>query len=141
YRGERLSGSAALARVGLTPLALEAKEGLALLNGTHLMAASAALSFLDVEREFSAALVAAGMSIDACRGTDEFLDPGVHLARGQQGQAEVASRLAALMAGSEIVPSHLHNDPRVQDPYSLRCAPQVLGASLDGIRFAQGVVE
>jgi len=141
YRGERLSGSAALARVGLTPLELEAKEGLALLNGTHLMAASAALSFLDVERVFSAALVAAAMSIDACRGTDEFLDPGVHLARGQQGQAEVASRLAALMAGSEIVPSHLHNDPRVQDPYSLRCAPQVLGASLDGIRFAQGVVE
>lgn len=141
FRGERLRGGDALARAGLTPLELEAKEGLALINGTHLMAASASLSLVDVERVFSAALVAAAMSIDACRGTDEFLDPGVHLARGQDGQTEVASRLAALIAGSEIVPSHLHNDPRVQDPYSLRCAPQVLGACLDGIRFARGIVE
>ncbi|HEU5073182.1 MAG TPA: histidine ammonia-lyase, partial [Polyangiaceae bacterium] len=139
--GERMNGAAALARAGLAPLELEAKEGLALINGTHLMAASAALSLWDIERVFSAALVAAAMSIDACRGTDEFLDPGVHLARGQEGQTEVASRLAALIAGSEIVPSHLHNDPRVQDPYSLRCAPQVLGACLDAIRFARGVVE
>ncbi|HEY6816222.1 MAG TPA: histidine ammonia-lyase [Croceibacterium sp.] len=141
FGGERLSGSMALARVGLTALELEAKEGLALINGTHLMAASAALSLLDIERVFAAALVAAAMSIDACRGTDEFLDPGVHLARGQHGQSEVASRLAALIAGSQIVPSHLHGDPRVQDPYSLRCAPQVLGACLDAIRFARGVVE
>lgn len=141
FRGERLHGGEALARAGLQPLELEAKEGLALINGTHLMTASAALSLLDVERVFSAALVAAAMSIDACRGTDEFLDPGVHLARGQAGQIEVASRIAALIAGSEIVPSHLHNDPRVQDPYSLRCAPQIMGASLDAIRFARGVVE
>jgi len=140
-RGERLPGRTALERAGLVPLELEAKEGLALINGTHLMAASAALSLMDVERVFSAALVAAAMSIDACRGTDEFLDPGVHRVRGQDGQAEVASRLAQLILGSEIVPAHLHNDPRVQDPYSLRCAPQVLGACLDGIRFARGLVE
>ena len=141
FRGERLHGGAALAQAGLSPVVLEAKEGLALINGTHLMAASAALSLADVERVFSAALVAAAMSIDACRGTDEFLDAGVHQVRGQDGQSEVASRLAALISGSEIVPSHLHNDPRVQDPYSLRCAPQVLGAALDAIHFARALVE
>lgn len=139
--GERVSGLEALERAGLAPLRLDAKEGLALINGTHLMAASAALSLADIERVFSAALTAAAMSIDACRGTDEFLDERVHLARGQSGQAEVARRLSALIAGSEIVPSHLHHDSRVQDPYSLRCAPPVLGASLDCIRFVQSVVE
>jgi len=141
FQGERLSGRVALERARLAPLELEAKEGLALINGTHLMAASAALSLADIERVFSAGLVAAAMSIDACRGTDEFLDARVHQARRQDGQSEVASRLRALILGSEIVPSHLHNDPRVQDPYSLRCAPQVLGAALDGIRFARGLVE
>jgi histidine ammonia-lyase len=105
------------------------------------MAAEAALALVDAERVFSAALSAAAMSIDACRGTDAFLDARVHAARGQSGQAEVARRLAVAMAGSEIVPSHLHDDPRVQDPYSLRCAPQVLGAALDVMRFARGVVE
>jgi histidine ammonia-lyase len=125
----------------MPPLELAAKEGLALINGTHLMAASAALSLVDIERLFSAALVGAAMSIDACRGTDEFLDQRVHRARGQLGQTEVAQRLSSLIAGSEIVPSHLHHDPRVQDPYSLRCAPQILGACLDSIRFARGIVE
>jgi histidine ammonia-lyase len=140
-RGEqRLSGAEALRAAGLGPLALEAKEGLALINGTHLMAALGALVLADVERVFSAALSAAAMSIDACRGTDAFLDARVQAARGQPGQSEVAARLLALICGSEIVPSHLHGDPRVQDPYSLRCAPQVLGAALDAFRFAQGVV-
>ncbi len=139
--GECVTGAEALARSGLTPLELKAKEGLALINGTHMMAASAGLSCADVQRLFSAALVAAAMSIDACRGTDEFLDERVHAARGQPGQREVAERLAALIASSEIVPSHLHHDPRVQDPYSLRCAPVVLGACLDAIHFVEGVVE
>lgn len=139
--GESLTGPEALARAGITPLELEAKEGLALINGTHLMSASAALALADVENVFSAALVAAAMSIDACRGTDEFLDDRVHSARGQEGQVEVARRLSTLIAGSAIVPSHLHDDPRVQDPYSLRCAPQVLGACLDCIRFVGGIVE
>jgi histidine ammonia-lyase len=139
--GERLSGRDALARIGLAPLVLEAKEGLALVNGTHLMAAAGALSSFDAERLFDAALCAAALSLDACRGTDAFLDERVHVARGQLGQIEVARRLRELMAGSQIVPSHLHGDSRVQDPYSLRCAPQVLGAALDLLGFARAVVE
>lgn len=139
--GELLSGRDALARAGLEPLELEAKEGLALINGTHLMAASAALVLEDLERVLSAALCAAAMSIDACRGTDAFLDERVHDARGQSGQGEIAARLRNLMDGSQIIPSHLHNDSRVQDPYSLRCAPQVMGAALDAIRFSRQLVE
>jgi histidine ammonia-lyase len=138
---ELLSGAEALQRVGLEPLELEAKEGLALINGTHLMAASAALLLQDLERVLCAALCAAAMSIDACRGTDAFLDARVHDARGQRGQSQVAARLRALIAGSQIIPSHLHGDARVQDPYSLRCAPQVMGAAVDALAFARGVVE
>ena len=141
HNGGRISGRDALGRAGLAPLTLEAKEGLALINGTHLMAALGALAHCDAERVFSAALCAAAMSADACRGTDAYLDERVHLARCQPGQIEVAQRLRALLEGSQIVPSHLHDDPRVQDPYSLRCAPQVLGASLDTLRFSRDVVE
>ncbi len=139
--GQRVVAAEALRRAGLAPLVLSAKEGLALINGTHLMAALGALTLSELERVFSAALCAAAMSIDACRGTDAFLDVRVQRARGQQGQTEVAERLSQLIDASEIIPSHLHGDPRVQDPYSLRCAPQVLGAALDAIRFARGIVE
>jgi histidine ammonia-lyase len=139
--GRTLPGGEALRAAGLAPLALEAKEGLALINGTHLMAATGALLLADVDRLFAAALCAAAMSIDGCRGTDAFLDARVHAARGQSGPSEVAARLRALIDGSQIIPSHLHNDPRVQDPYSLRCVPQVLGAALDAIRFVRRAVE
>lgn len=139
--GELLSGREALARAGLTPLELEAKEGLALINGTHLMAASATLVLHDLERVMRAAVCAAAMSIDACRGTDAFLDARVHEARGQSGQSDVAARLRRLIEGSQIVPSHLHGDSRVQDPYSLRCAPQVIGAAEDAFAFARQLVE
>jgi histidine ammonia-lyase len=141
HHGRRITGREALELLDVPPLVLEAKEGLALINGTHLMAAYAALVLADTERLFSAALCAAAMSTDACRGTDAYLDDRVHEARCQLGQREVATRLRALLAGSQIVPSHLHDDPRVQDPYSLRCAPQVLGASLDAIHFVQSIVE
>lgn len=141
YRGQTLTGAEALRQLGMAPLTLEAKEGLALLNGTHLMAGIGALVLADTERLFSAALCAAAMSADACRGTDAYLDARVHDARRQHGQRTVATRLRALIEGSQIVPSHLHDDPRVQDPYSLRCAPQVLGAALDGIEFAGAIVE
>jgi len=141
FEGQRLGGREALHAAGLVPIELEAKEGLALINGTHMMAAIAALVLADLDRLFAAALCAAAMSIDACRGTDAFLDGRVHAVRGQAGQSVVAAALAALIEGSQIVPSHLHNDPRVQDPYSLRCAPQVLGAALDAIRFARRTVE
>lgn len=141
HNGGRISGRDALGRLGAAPLVLEAKEGLALINGTHLMTALGALAHFDADRLFSAALNAAAMSADACRGTDAYLDERVHVARAQHGQAEVAARLRQLLAGSQIVPSHLHDDPRVQDPYSLRCAPQVLGASLDALRFSRSLVE
>lgn len=138
--GRRMSGAQALSSAGIAPLTLEAKEGLALINGTHLMAAIGALVLADVDRLLAAALCASAMSIDACRGTDAFLDPRVHAARRQPGQIEVAARIQALIAGSEIVPSHLHDDPRVQDPYSLRCVPQVLGAAFDALEYARGVI-
>lgn len=139
--GSRKAAGAALKAAGLTPLTLEAKEGLALINGTHLMAASGALTVHDVDRLVDAALAAAAMSIDACRGTDTFLDERVHEARCQAGQMEVARRLRGLIAGSGIVPSHAEDDPRVQDPYSLRCVPQVVGAAVDVIGFVRGVIE
>ena len=141
YKDREVSGSDALAAAGLEPIELSAKEGLALINGTHLMAAQSALALADVERLLPAALCAAAMSIDACRGTDAFLEERVHAIRCQHGQAEVASRLSSLIAGSEIIPSHLHDDPRVQDPYSLRCAPVVLGAALDQINHVRTIVE
>lgn len=139
-RGE-VKGAEALSGAGIAPLQLEAKEGLALINGTHLMAAQAALLCRDFETTFEAALAAAAMSIDACRATDAFLDARVHQARSQPGQTHVARCLRELLAGSEIVPSHQENDPRVQDPYSLRCAPQVLGAAWDCLGYVKQAVE
>jgi histidine ammonia-lyase len=141
FRNTELDGHAALAAAGLTPLPLEAKEGLALINGTHLMAAQGALLLDEWHSLFSAAQIAAAMSIDACRGTDSFLDDRVHLARNQPGQRTVAARLRTLLAGSQIVESHKENDPRVQDPYSLRCTPQVLGAAADAADFVRACVE
>ncbi|MEZ6243477.1 MAG: histidine ammonia-lyase [Phycisphaerales bacterium] len=134
HKSERIAGGEALRRAGLKPITLEAKEGLALINGTHLMSARLALIWADLGRVFDAAVIATAMSIDACRGTDEFLDPRVYEARNQPGPAEVAERLRALLAGSQILPSHAENDPRVQDPYSIRCAPIVLGSVSDSLR-------
>lgn len=140
-KGEMMAGGEALRRAGIAPLRLGPKEGLALINGTHLMAAQAALAVVDAERVFDAALCACAMSIDACRGTDAFLDERVYAARNQGGPRRVAVRLKQLLSGSEIIPSHSANDPRVQDPYSLRCAPVVLGAALDAFDHVRGIVE
>jgi len=129
--GRVQSGAAAMKSAAIKPVTLKAKEGLALINGTHLMAAQGVLLVEDVRNLFNAALVAAAMSIDACRATDAFLDDRVHRLRGQPGQFIVAEQLRDLLDGSGIIPSHRLNDPRVQDPYSLRCSPQVLGAALD----------
>ncbi|MBL8760463.1 MAG: histidine ammonia-lyase, partial [Phycisphaerae bacterium] len=134
------AGAAMRAR-GIEPVVLEAKEGLALINGTHLMAAQGALACHDFELLFRAALVAGAMSIDACRATDAFLDPRVHDARCQPGQAHVARELTRLMHASEIVRSHVENDPRVQDPYSLRCMPPVLGGAWDAFQHVKSVIE
>ncbi len=138
--GRVMTGSAAIKRAGIKPVTLAAKEGLALINGTHLMAAQASLFVRDFERLFDAALVAAAMSIDACRATDAFLDDRLHHAREQLGQSVVASRLRSLIEGSKILPSHTLNDPRVQDPYSLRCAPQILGAAWEAFWYVRACV-
>jgi histidine ammonia-lyase len=139
--GRVRSGGEALTAGGLPPLTLEAKEGLALVNGTHFMAAMGGLALADTERLGRAAVSAAAMAIDACRGTDAFLDERLHAARNQPGQVDVARALREQLAGSQIVPSHAEEDPRVQDPYSLRAAPQVLGAALDAVAVVRGVFE
>ncbi|HKK23075.1 MAG TPA: histidine ammonia-lyase, partial [Pseudohaliea sp.] len=130
-----------LAEARIAPVPLEAKEGLALLNGTHLMAAMALLAVHDAERLVAAALGSAAMALDACRGTDAPLDERIHALRRQPGQIAVAARLRQLLEGSTILPAHLIDDPRVQDPYCLRCTPQVLGAALDGIAHVRRVTE
>ncbi len=141
FEGRALPGADAIEAAGLAPLVLEAKEGLALLNGTHLMCSLGALALCDVRRLRRAAVAAAAMAIDACRATDEFLDPRLHSARCQEGQRRVADALRGQLAGSQIVEDHRTDDPRVQDPYCLRAAPPVLGAAFDMIDFAQGVFD
>ncbi len=131
HKGKRISGEKALKVAGLKPCELGPKEALALINGTHLMAAQAALATPRVRRLFDAAICACAMSMEAIRSTDRFLDARVHDLRAQRGQQRVAARLRTLLDGSAIRTSHEHDDPRVQDPYSFRCAPQVLGGALD----------
>ncbi|HWA43704.1 MAG TPA: histidine ammonia-lyase, partial [Hypericibacter adhaerens] len=138
--GEVMPAQAALSALGLKPLALEAKEGLALLNGTQVSTALAAAALLEAERLFQAALVSGSLSVDAAAGSDVPFDPRIQAVRGQPGQIEVAELYRAILAESEIRRSHLDCD-RVQDPYSLRCQPQVMGAALDMLRFACGAVE
>ena len=128
--GEVLEAGEALARIGAAPLVLEAKEGLALLNGTQVSTALAVTAWGKARRLFEAALVAGAMSVDAALGSDVPFDPRLQRVRNQPGQAEVAARLAELLAGSAIRASHRNCD-RVQDPYCLRCQPQVMGAAWD----------
>jgi histidine ammonia-lyase len=130
YRGRTLSARAGLARAGLKPLRLAAKEGLALLNGTQVSTALALAGLFAIENVFATALVAGAMSVDALKGSDAPFDARIHVLRRQPGQQLVARRLRALLAGSRVRASHL-DCSRVQDPYSLRCQPQVMGACLD----------
>jgi histidine ammonia-lyase len=141
YQGERLLGSEALRRAEIEPLQLEVKEGLALLNGTQAMGAVGALALYRAERVTRLADVAGAMSLEALKGTPVAFDERIHAARPHPGQLEVATHLRGLLVGSEIRQSHLENDPRVQDAYSLRCMPQVHGAVRDTLRYARGVVE
>jgi histidine ammonia-lyase len=134
--GEALPAAVALERSGLAPATLAAKEGLALLNGTQFSTAHALAGLFEAERAFLAALATGALSTDAARGSDAPFDPRIHALRRHRGQIDVADCLRSLMAGSAIRASHLHNDPRVQDPYCLRCQPQVMGACLDLIRQA-----
>jgi histidine ammonia-lyase len=132
--------SLALAAIGLAPIELAAKEGLAVLNGTQVSTALALVGLFAIEDAYSAAVVAGAMSVDAAAGSDTPFDPRIHALRGQRGQIDVAARYRQLLAESEIRRSHVEDDPRVQDPYSLRCQPQVMGACLDGIRYAAEVL-
>jgi histidine ammonia-lyase len=134
--GEIMPAEAALARAGLAPIVLRPKEGLALLNGTQFSTAEALASLLAIECVFRAALVTGALSTDAAKGSDTPFDARIHELRGHRGEMDVAAALRTLMAGSSIRASHLVNDDRVQDPYCLRCQPQVMGAVLDLARHA-----
>jgi len=139
--GETLSAEDALARVGLTPLTLGPKEGLALLNGTQCSTALALAGLFAAEAAFAAGIAAGALSVDALKGSDAPFDARIQLLRGQPGQIAVAARLRALMAGSAIRDSHREGCAKVQDPYSLRCQPQVMGAVLDVLRNAAATLE
>jgi histidine ammonia-lyase len=140
YQGERLPATDALERAGIRAIQLSAKEGLALINGTQVSTALAIDALLATDRLFEAAVISGGLTLDAARGSDGPFDPRIHAVRGQPGQIDCAAAYRALMVGSEIRQSHLKNDDRVQDPYSLRCQPQVMGACLDQLRYAAGVL-
>ena len=138
--GERVTGAEALRRAALEPVTLEAKEGLALINGTQVHAAVGTLALLAAERAVETAEVAGAMSLEAMKGTPDAFDEAIQRVRPQPGQIESAARLRALLADSEIRESHRHGDPRVQDAYSLRCMPQVHGAARQGLEYARRVL-
>lgn len=140
-RGDVLPAADGLARIGLAPLALGPKEGLALLNGTQVSTALAIRHWLVARRLHETALVAGAMSVDAAAGSDTPFDARIHQLRNQPGQGIVAARLAALLAGSAIRESHREGDDRVQDPYCLRCQPQVMGACWDLLVDAGQILE
>jgi histidine ammonia-lyase len=137
--GKTLPAAEALAQAGVAPLELRAKEGLALINGTQVSTALALAGLFACERTFAAALVAGALSVDACLGSDTPFDERIQRLRGHRGQQDTARVLRELLAGSAIRASH-QDCPRVQDPYSLRCQPQVMGACLDQMRHAAAVL-
>jgi histidine ammonia-lyase len=130
----RMPAGKALASAGLEPLTLGPKEGLALLNGTQFSTAHALATLFEAGMLFQSALVTGALSTEAAKGSDTPFDPRIHELRKHQGQIEAAAALRSLMSGSAIRQSHLEDDPRIQDPYCLRCQPQVMGASLDLLR-------
>ncbi|NGM50531.1 histidine ammonia-lyase [Caulobacter sp. 602-2] len=134
--GVRKPALEALARAGLSPVELGPKEGLALLNGTQFSTANALAGLFEAEVLFQSALVTGALSTEAAKGSDTPFDPRIHQLRRHAGQIETAAALRALMASSDIRASHLKEDERVQDPYCLRCQPQVMGAALDVLRQA-----
>lgn len=140
YEGGTMPAAEALQRAGLRPLQLSAKEGLALINGTQVSTALALDALLAADRIFEAAVIAGSLTLDAARGSDAPFDPRIHAVRGQPGQVDCATAYRALLVGSEIRRSHLEGDDRVQDPYCLRCQPQVMGACLDQMRYAAQVL-
>lgn len=136
FAGERMAGAAALAKAGLTPIRLAAKEGLALINGTQVSTALALAGLFRAHRAANAALVTGALSTDAAMGSSAPFRPEIHRLRGHRGQIDTAAALWRLLDGSPIRESHLDGDERVQDPYCIRCQPQVDGACLDVLRMA-----
>jgi histidine ammonia-lyase len=134
--GVRQPAAGVLAAHGITPLQLQAKEGLALINGTQASTALALHALFSFEPVLESALVIGALTVDAARGSDGPFDPRIHMLRGQPGQIDVAQYYRLLLAGSAIRASHAQGDDRVQDPYCLRCQPQVVGACLDQMRHA-----
>jgi histidine ammonia-lyase len=138
--GQLMHAGQALERAGIVPIRLAAKEGLALLNGTQVSTGIALMALFAAEQVYAAAVLAGAMSVDAACGSDAPFDPRIHAVRGQLGQIAVAAHYQRLLAGSAIRQSHLHDDTRVQDPYSLRCQPQVMGAVRDVMQHAAHVL-
>ncbi|MFN2398873.1 MAG: histidine ammonia-lyase [Gemmatimonadaceae bacterium] len=141
HSGSRSASAATMLReAGLAPVELQPKEGIALLNGTQAHTGIAALLIADANQLWRVAHQAGAMSLEGLLGTPVAFDERIHEARGQAGQIESAALLRSLLTDSEIRDSHLTNDPRVQDAYSLRCMPQVHGPALDAIRFVELIV-
>ena len=138
-QGKPLSGAQAMRSVGFEPFVLGPKEGLALLNGTQVSTGLALAGLFGAENVFAAALMSGALSLEAIQGSIKPFDARIHAARGQPGQIAVAGAVRALLEGSEIVPSHA-DCGRVQDPYSVRCIPQVMGACLDNLMHAARVL-
>ena len=138
--GERKPALPELQKHGIAPLVLQAKEGLALINGTQTSTALALEGLLRFEQVYAAAIVSGALSLDAARGSDGPFDPRIHAVRGQPGQIEAAAAYRQLLVGSAIRHSHEEGDDRVQDPYCLRCQPQVMGACLDQARYVREVL-
>lgn len=141
YQGTRIPASQALKLAGLTAIELQAKEGLALLNGTQVSTALALVGLFETWNLASKSLVTTALSIDAAMGSSAPFHDEIHQLRGHLGQIQSARRLRELLASSEIRDSHIQGDERVQDPYCLRCAPQVIGACIDQLRHAGKVLE
>ncbi|MFW5946524.1 MAG: histidine ammonia-lyase [Candidatus Natronoplasma sp.] len=139
YDGERLSGGEALDRAGLDPIELKAKEGLALVNGTQVMTAIGAIALHDGKRLLKAAQIASAMSLEALKGTDAVFDSRIHEIRPHPGQIECAKNLRKITSDSEIIESHKDCE-KVQDPYTLRCMPQVYGATKDALGYVEKIL-
>ena len=137
--GEIREAAEALQAAGIAPLKLSSKEGLGLINGTQVSTALALAALYETDRIFRAAIIAGSMSIDAAKGSDTPFDPRIHELRNHPSQIDCAAMYRGLLAGSEIRNSH-RDCQRVQDPYSLRCQPQVMGACLESIRHASDVL-
>ncbi|CUS99400.1 histidine ammonia-lyase [Candidatus Kryptobacter tengchongensis] len=137
---KKMKALSALKKFGLEPIRLSAKEGLALINGTQMMTAYACLIVKQAKELCKIADIAASLSIEALKGTDRAFDERIHKLRPYQGQQKVARNILRMMKNSEIRLSHLYDDPRVQDAYSLRCVPQIHGASRDAIDYVYEIV-